>query len=53
MNEKKILAFERPDLLNEWDFEKNQLICAPDEVVIGSHKVVWCKCPSCGHDWSA
>lgn len=53
MNEKKILAFERPDLLNEWDFEKNQLICAPDEVVIGSHKVVWWKCPTCGHEWSA
>ena len=53
MNEKKILAFERPDLLNEWDFEKNQLICAPDEVTIGSHKVVWWKCSTCGHEWSA
>ena len=50
MKERKILAFERPDLLEEWDFEKNSLICAPDEVTVGSNKKVWWKCPN-GHSY--
>ena len=48
---KRILAFERPDLLKEWDYEKNALICAPDKVTLGSNKKVWWKCSKCGHEW--
>ncbi|MBR3363844.1 MAG: zinc-ribbon domain-containing protein [Solobacterium sp.] len=47
---KSILAFERPDLLKEWDFEKNLLICAPDEISVGSNKKVWWICPK-GHSY--
>ena len=43
-NNKHILAFERPDLLKEWNFEKNALICAPDEITVGSSKKVWWIC---------
>ncbi len=50
---KRVLAFERPDLLKEWDFEKNVLICAPDEVSVGTHRKVWWKCKECGHEWFA
>ena len=50
MKEKKILAFERPGILNEWDFERNALLCAPDEVSIGSNKKVWWICPK-GHHY--
>lgn len=46
MKEKKILAFERPDLLKEWDFEKNTSL--PKDYVFGSHKKVWWKCHKCG-----
>ena len=49
----KILAFERPDLLEEWDFERNKKICTPDEVTIGSRKKVWWKCNKCHHEWEA
>ena len=49
----RILAFERPDLLEEWDFEKNSLICAPDDVSIWSKTKVWWICKTCGHNWKA
>jgi len=48
---KSILAFERPDLLKEWDYEKNSLVCAPDEISTGSGKKVWWKCSICQHEW--
>ena len=38
-------------LLKEWDFAKNENI-RPNEIVIGSHKKVWWKCPK-GHSWAA
>ena len=37
------LATTRPDLLYEWDFEKN--LFAPDTVTFGSSKKVWWLCP--------
>ena len=51
--ENRILAFERPDLMKEWDFEKNVDICAPDEVTIWSKKKVWWKCQKCENEWQA
>ncbi len=42
---------ERPDLLKEWDYEKNEKI-DPYKVAYGSHKKVWWKCKK-GHSWQA
>lgn len=44
------LATTNPELLSEWDFEKN--IVKPEQVHAGSHKKVWWKC-SIGHSWEA
>lgn len=52
MKEKKILSIERPDLLKEWDYEKNALICSPNAIGVNSHTKVWWKCPK-GHSYEA
>ena len=39
-----------PELIVQWDFEKNTLL--PTEVTTGSHKKVWWKC-KLGHSWEA
>ena len=45
-----ILAEEHPELLDEWDFEKNKNICSPYEVTSGSQKrVFWIG--KCNHEW--
>lgn len=44
------LQTHNPELAAEWDFEKNKNI-KPDEVLYGSHRVVWWKCPECGNSW--
>ena len=41
----------RPDLAEEWDFEKNTVL--PSDVKIGSGKKVWWICPSCGNEYEA
>ena len=48
------LASQRPDLLEEWDYEANKGLFAPDEVTIGnsSDLVNWI-CSTCGHKWPA
>lgn len=48
------LASQRPDLLKEWDYERNNPIRTPDEITIGngSIKVHWI-CSTCGHRWSS
>ena len=48
--DKKLLATEKPELLSEWDYEKNQDICNPSTVTIGSNKKVWWIC-SKGHSY--
>lgn len=45
------LATTHPDLLREWDFEKNDLL--PSQIVKGSAKKVWWKCQAEGHSWHA
>ena len=40
-----------PDLANEWNFEKNDVL-TPIDVTPGSNKKVWWKC-SKGHEWQA
>lgn len=39
-----------PDLLKEWNYEKNQNI-DPSLLTIGSSKKVWWKCVKYGHEW--
>lgn len=43
------LATKKPDLLKEWDYEKNGEI-KPDSLFYRSKEVVWWKCKS-GHSW--
>ncbi len=45
------LATTNPELLEEWDYEKNENI-KPTEVFAGSSKEVWWKCKN-GHEWIA
>ena len=48
----KSLFEERPDLLKEWDYEKNnKLGIYPDKLYFNSVKKVWWKCSICGHEW--
>jgi len=48
---KKFLPDTHPELLKEWDYDRN---CGlhPDDVSYGSHKKVWWKCNK-GHSWPA
>ena len=41
----------RPDLIKEWDYEKNTTLL-PSMVSVGSTKKIWWKC-SHGHEWEA
>ncbi len=41
-----------PELLKEWDFDKNADI-SPYDYTVFSHKSVWWKCKTCGHEWQA
>ena len=40
-----------PDLVLEWDFDKNSF--APQDVVYGTPKKAWWKCKCCGYSWEA
>jgi len=44
------LASQRPDLLKEWDFDKNTI--SPTGITKNSHKYAWWKCKY-GHNWYA
>ena len=45
------LESKRPDLAEEWDYEKNKL--TPEQVTLFSNKKRWWKCPYCGRSWYA
>lgn len=45
------LAHTKPELLKEWNYEKN--IVAPTELTYGSGTKVWWKCNNCLHEWQA
>ncbi len=49
---KNDLASCVPELLTEWDFEKNTDIL-PTKVTVRSNKKVWWKCSICGEEWKA
>jgi transposase-like protein len=40
-----------PELVQEWDYEKNNL--KPDEVMQRSNYKAWWKCSTCNHEWQA
>ena len=46
---KNDLATLYPDLLKDWNFEKN--LINPDDLTIGANKKIWWKCHKCGHEW--
>lgn len=46
------LASQVPNLVTEWDFEKNGIL-KPNTVTVGSHKEIWWKCSICGYEWKA
>lgn len=41
----------RPDLVDEWNTEKNGSL-TPDLFGINSNERVWWRCRNCGHEWS-
>ena len=41
----------KPNLAKEWNYERNEI--NPQEVVIGSNKIVWWKCCECAYEWKA
>ncbi len=43
------LASRFPELLEEWDYEKNEL--GPNLIPYGSGKKAWWKCKQCGYEW--
>lgn len=40
-----------PELLLDWDFEKN--LINPNEITYGSRKKIWWKCFNCKHSWQS
>lgn len=46
----KSLANQRPDLVKEWNYERNGNL-RPEMFVINSNDKVWWKCSTCGHEW--
>lgn len=44
------LAQFRPDLVEEWDFKKNEPL-TPYNVKLNSNEKVWWKCQKCGNEW--
>lgn len=46
------LAVTRPDLLAEWDYERNDSV-RPESVAKSSRRKVWWRCRAKGHQWEA
>ena len=48
------LKTKRPDLMEEWYYEKNTIIGLDPSVIFpGSGKKAWWICKKCGHEWFA
>ena len=45
------LASRRPDLAEEWDYEKNKV--KPDSITLYSNCKRWWRCPKCNKSWYA
>lgn len=46
----KSLAETFPAIAAQWDYERNGAL-TPDDVSYGSNRIVWWKCPLCGHSY--
>lgn len=46
----KSLAETFPAIAAQWDYERNGAL-TPADVTYGSNKIVWWKCPICGHSY--
>lgn len=46
------IIVEAPELVKEWNYEKNKGL-NPEYFTKGSEKIVWWKCNKCGHEWRA
>ena len=54
MENKKRFVIEYVDLMQNWDWDKNnELGLFPDKITFGCNKKVWWKCTKCGHSWLA
>jgi len=51
MKTEKIIADGKPELIKEWDFEKNYPL-TPYNITCGSGKKVWWVCFVCNYKWS-
>lgn len=52
INKRGALSEKRPKLMDDWDFDKNDLLqIYPDKVTCGSGSKVWWRCCKCGHNW--
>ena len=45
------LNITNPEILIEWDYDKNSL--KPNEITKGSNKRIWWKCKICGYEWQS
>ena len=45
------LATKMPEILQEWDYDKNAM--SPESYLVGSEAIVWWICPRCGGCWRA
>ncbi len=48
----KNLAIEKPNLIKEWNYNKNNNL-KPENCATASNKRVWWKCSKCGYEWEA
>lgn len=51
INHEGSLATRIPELLEEWDYDKNEL--PPESYLLNSKQKVWWKCSRCGGRWQA
>ena len=51
LSNKGSLASNMPDLLKEWDYERNHL--PPENYLVASKQKVWWTCSTCGGSWQA
>lgn len=49
---KNSLSLYSPELVNEWNYEKNDNLI-PEKLSYSSNQVVWWKCSKCSYEWKA
>lgn len=52
LSDKNRLSILFPQLLEEWDYNKN-ISFSPDKISIGSHEKIWWICKKCNYSWEA